>query len=93
MPNRLLGVRLHTNACSGLSRVRTELLPLHVIPFLAPHPVQTNRQTPELTPPTLLEIAMSRQQVPLVCVAMAGSQARKLQIELGFLMPVTCRRL
>src|SRR5271169_3917630 len=38
IPNQLLGVRLHTIACSGLSRVRTELSYLLVIPSLAPHP-------------------------------------------------------
>src|SRR6266481_8703476 len=31
-PNQLLGVQLHTMAMSGLSRVRTELVPLLVIP-------------------------------------------------------------
>jgi hypothetical protein len=45
-PNQLLGDRLHTIAISGLSRVRTELFPLLVIPSLAPHPIQTNRQLP-----------------------------------------------
>src|SRR5713101_7289482 len=44
-PNQLLGVLLHTIAMSGLSRVRTELFHLLVIPSLAPHPVQTNRQS------------------------------------------------
>ena len=34
-PNQLLGVRLHTTAISRLSRVRTELFHLFVIPFLA----------------------------------------------------------
>src|SRR5690348_13100004 len=43
--NRLLGVLLHTNACSELARVRSELFQLLVIPLLAPHPVQTNRQS------------------------------------------------
>ena len=42
IPNQLLGDRLHTMAISGLSRVRTELFPLLVIPSLAPHPIQTN---------------------------------------------------
>jgi len=44
MPNQLLGVRLHTIAMSGLSHVRTELFQLLVIPSLAHHPKQTNRQ-------------------------------------------------
>src|SRR5215469_17925335 len=43
-PNQLLGDRLHTIAISGLSHVRTDLVPLLVIPSLAPHPVQVNRQ-------------------------------------------------
>src|SRR5437867_12880511 len=43
-PNQLLGVLLHTIAISGLSRVRTELFQLLVIPFLAHHPVKANRQ-------------------------------------------------
>ena len=42
IPNQLLGDRLHTMAIFGLSRVRTELVQLFVIPSLAPHPVQTN---------------------------------------------------
>src|SRR6202795_2734735 len=42
IPNQLLGDRLHTIAISGLSRVRTELFQLLVIPSLAPHPIQTN---------------------------------------------------
>src|SRR4051812_6338999 len=45
MPNQLLGVRLHTLAMYGLSRVRTELFHLLVIPSLAPHPVQTNGES------------------------------------------------
>jgi hypothetical protein len=42
MPNQLLGVRLHTMAISRLSRVRTELGQLLIIPSLAPHPVEAN---------------------------------------------------
>ena len=45
MPYQLLGVLLHTMAMSGLSRVRTELFQLLVIPSLAPHPVETNRES------------------------------------------------
>src|ERR1017187_4209376 len=45
IPNQLLDVLLHTMAISRLSRVRTELFHLLVIPSLAPHPVQTNRQS------------------------------------------------
>ena len=39
IPTQLLGVLLHTIAISGLSRVRTELFQLLVIPSLAHHPV------------------------------------------------------
>jgi len=46
MPNQLLGVLLHTTAIFGLSRVRTELDPLLIVPSLAHHPIQTNRQSP-----------------------------------------------
>src|SRR6202166_4732997 len=42
-PNQFLGVLLHTMAISALSRVRTELFHLFVIPSLSPHPIQTNR--------------------------------------------------
>jgi hypothetical protein len=40
MPNHYAGDLLHTVAISGLSRVRTELFELTVVPALAPHPVQ-----------------------------------------------------
>src|SRR5580692_10961126 len=46
LPNQLLGVGLHTTAWSELARVRTELFHLLVIPPLAPHPIQSNRQAP-----------------------------------------------
>src|SRR5215469_3767878 len=45
-PTQYLGVLLHTMAISGLSCVRTELDPRLIIPSLAQHPVQTNRQPP-----------------------------------------------
>jgi hypothetical protein len=45
MPNQLLGVQRHTSAISGLSRVRTELRYLLVIPTLAPHPVHPNGES------------------------------------------------
>src|SRR6266481_1878527 len=44
IPNQLLDVLLHTIAISRLSRVRTELFHLLVIPFLAHHPVKVKRQ-------------------------------------------------
>lgn len=43
-PNQLLDALLHTIAMSGLSCVRTELFHLLVLPSLAHHPEQTNRQ-------------------------------------------------
>jgi len=46
IPNQLLGAGLHTIGISGLSRVRTELFQLLVVPSPAPHPVQANRQPP-----------------------------------------------
>src|ERR1700687_2325630 len=45
IPNQLLGVLPHTIACSGLSRVRTELFQLLVIPSLTPHPIHPNRES------------------------------------------------
>ena len=45
MPNQLLDVRRNTMTISGLSCVRTELDPLLIIPFLAHHPIQPNRQS------------------------------------------------
>src|ERR1700687_1912265 len=44
IPNQLLDVLLHTMAISRLSRVRTELFHLLVIPSLAHHPVKANPQ-------------------------------------------------
>src|SRR6266566_6181820 len=44
IPSQFLGVLLHTIACSELSRVRTEFYQLPIIPLLAHHPVQTDRQ-------------------------------------------------
>ena len=46
MPNHYGGDLLHTMGMSGLSRVRTELLHLVVIPAATPHPVQLDRQLP-----------------------------------------------
>ena len=43
--NQLLDFHLHAIACSGLSRVRTELFQLPVIPPLAHHPLNPNRQS------------------------------------------------
>jgi hypothetical protein len=40
IPNHYAGELLHTMAISGLSRVRTELSELTVVPALTPHPLQ-----------------------------------------------------
>ena len=53
MPNQLLGVRRHTIAISGLSRVRTELFHLLVIPTLTPHPVEVLCLFSPALPPSL----------------------------------------
>jgi hypothetical protein len=42
MPNHFSGDLLHTLAISELSRVRTELFQLFVVPSLAPHPIKSN---------------------------------------------------
>src|SRR5271165_1049860 len=44
MSNQVGGDLLHTMDVFGLSRVRTELCNLVVIPFLAPHPEQTDSE-------------------------------------------------
>ena len=44
MPNHYVGDLLPTIGISGLSRVRTELFELAVVPALPPHPVQMHRQ-------------------------------------------------
>ena len=74
MVNQLLGVLLHTMAISGLSRVRTELSQLLVIPFFPHHPVLTppfrqaphghlcrfhQQETQQRVPPTLLPPRLS----------------------------------
>src|SRR5271166_453112 len=40
MPNHLDGALVHAMSGSELSRVRTELDPLRILPTVAPHPVQ-----------------------------------------------------
>ncbi len=44
MPNHYAGDLRHTLAMYGLSHVRTGLPHLLVIPFLTPHPVESNRK-------------------------------------------------
>src|SRR5215472_11851653 len=46
MPNHYSGDGLHTIGMSGLSHVRTELLPGAIVATLTPHPVQMYRQFP-----------------------------------------------
>ena len=50
MPNHYAGDLRRTLAISGLSHVRTELPHLLVIPFLTPHPVESNREFPRHCP-------------------------------------------
>src|SRR5271169_6089554 len=40
MPNQVDGALVHAMSGSELSRVRTELYQLRIVPTLAPHPVQ-----------------------------------------------------
>ncbi len=42
MPNQVHGALVHTMSDSELSRVRTELYRLRILPAIAPHPVQPN---------------------------------------------------
>src|ERR1700676_2133293 len=44
MPIHIHSVLVHTMSGTELSRVRTELSKLLIIPFSSPHPVQPNRQ-------------------------------------------------
>src|SRR6266852_1197348 len=46
MPNQVDDVLLHAMSDSELSRVRTELDQLRIVPTVAPHPVQANREFP-----------------------------------------------
>src|ERR1700683_241823 len=45
MPIQVDGVLLHAMSGSELSRVRTELDPLCILPTVSPHPVQPNRES------------------------------------------------
>jgi hypothetical protein len=88
MPNQLLGVLLHTLAISGLSRARTELFQLLVIPSLAPHPVQAIRQSPRhrdlgnLPPSPHRQILTAPHSWSLRTVTCAASTSRKRGNEL-----------
>src|SRR6202161_2247695 len=46
MPIQVDGVLLRALSGSELSRVRTELDPLRILPTVSPHPVQPNRESP-----------------------------------------------
>ena len=100
MPNHYAGDLLHTMAISGLSRVRTELFELTVIPALTPHPVQMHCQ---LCGPSL----PSRSSVPaaspgertycataawLRTVTCAASTSKKRSSELPCLLMCPSRR-
>src|SRR5262249_55949994 len=88
-PHQFLGVLLHTVAMSGLSRVRTELFHLLVVPFLAQHPVQTDRQSPgqgdlgDLPPRRIIRWKYwLRHSGRLRAVTWAASTSKKRSIEL-----------
>src|SRR5713101_1326912 len=44
MPNQVDGALVHAMSGNELSRVRTELYQLRIVPTLAPHPVQPNSE-------------------------------------------------
>ena len=46
MPNQVDDALLHAMSGCELSRVRTETNQLRIVPTVAPHPVQTNREFP-----------------------------------------------
>ena len=46
MPNQVRDALLHAMSGSELSRVRTEFNQLRILPMVAPHPVQPNREFP-----------------------------------------------
>jgi hypothetical protein len=77
-PNQFLGVRLDTMGMSGLSRVRTELDALLVVPSLTHHPVQANRQSPCHRDLGDLP-SMSRHQVELLAAPLRQTAHRDLR--------------
>ena len=99
MPNQLLGVLLHTMAISGLSRVRTELFQLLVIPSLTHHPEQPNRQPAghgdlgDLPSPPHHQVKILAAPFrKLRTVTCAASTSRKRIIELPCLVMCPSRR-
>jgi hypothetical protein len=88
IPNQYLGVLLHTMAIFGLSRVRTKLSKLLIIPFLAPHPVQANGQPAGhgylggLSPAPHHEVEIFAAPGRLRTVTCAASASKKRNIEL-----------
>ena len=46
MPNQVHGALVHAMSGSELSRVRTEIYRLRILPTVPPHPVQANRDSP-----------------------------------------------
>ena len=99
MPNQFLDVLLNTMAWFELARVRTELFHLLVIPSLAPHPVQTNRQAPrhrdfgDLPPRRIIKWKyLLRHSGRLRTVTCAASTSKKRNIELPCLVMCPSRR-
>src|SRR5271167_4808690 len=86
-------------AISGLPRVRTELDPLLIVPSLAHHPIQANRQSPghghlgDLASPPHHQVkilaAPFRKTRTVTC---AASTSRKRKIELPCLVICPSRR-
>jgi hypothetical protein len=64
LPNQLLDVLLHTTAWFELARVRTELFHSLVIPSLARHPIQSNRQAPRHRHLLVYSMAQANDLIP-----------------------------
>jgi hypothetical protein len=75
MPNHYVGDLLHTMGMSGLSRVRTELVPLAIVQPLTPHPVQMHRQLPSHR--DLRDLPSSSQGEVEECAAPLGMTAHR----------------
>src|SRR5258708_25696226 len=99
LPNQMLDVLLPTIALAELARVRTERFHLLVIPSLAPHPVQTNGQSPAIAtlaifrPRRIIKWKyLLRHSGRLRTVTWAASTIKKRNIELPCLVICPSRR-
>src|SRR5207248_4211643 len=75
MHNHYVGDLLHTMEISGLSRVRTELVPLAIVQPLTPHPVQMHRQLASHR--DLRDLSSSSQGEVEECAAPLGMAAHR----------------